>query len=216
MAVAFSFLQPEQYQVEPGTGDIRCQEVDEDGVVLSTGTDCMGNAFASVYQIGAILKTGYKDAQPVEIINNEASEQIALSYGAREMRLDLDLYGYVEHKDTTGSILWFSLEKLVLAKRFWKVAFYQKFKTGTNTYYIKKVFWKCIFEPKIEYTREAGQKKIIPCSIIPLIKTSATADAEGGQHFKKMHVAAIVTFGTAAGEEGGATSGFENQGEVTS
>jgi hypothetical protein len=169
-----------------------------------------------VYQIGAILKTGYKDTQPVEIINNEASEQIALSYGARELRLDLDLYGYVEHKDTTSGTKWFSLEKLVLAKRFWKVAFYQKFKTGTNTYYIKKIFWKCIFEPKIEYTREAGQKKIIPCSIIPLIKTSATADAEGGQHFKKMHVAAIVNFGATAGDEGGATSGFENQGEVLS
>lgn len=213
-AVALNLRQPEQDQVEPGIGSIVIQEVDEDGAVLASGTDALGNDYASIYEIGAIMKTGYKDTQPVEVINNEANEQISVAYGTRDMRIDLDLYSYTEHKDTTSGVKWLSLEKIVLAKRFWKVAFYQRFKTGTNTYFIKKIFWKCIFEPKIEYTREAGQRKIIPCTLIPLIKASATADAEGGQHFKKMHVGWMLPF-TVAGE-GSTASGFEAQVEITS
>lgn len=216
-ATSFSFIQPEQYQIEPGVGYIRCMEVDEDGVTLSgAGADALGNDGGTLYEIGAVLKTDYKDTQPIETVNNEANEQIAITYGQRDMRLNMDLFGYTEYKNASP-FAWFSLEKLILAKRFWKVAFYQRFKTGTNTYFIKKVFWKCIFEPKIEYVRESGAKQIFPVTIIPLIKTSAPADASGGQHFKKMRVASIMTLGVSAvTDEGSAACGMENQTEITS
>lgn len=202
-----------------GSDVLRLVQVDEAGTVLTAAAaDIFGN------DGGSIIETPFKRTSKWEMegsstaVVGEAANFIGhtITTGVPTFSGEFigDLNKFMALSTGTGKYI---LEELLLSglnNIYFKAAYYEPvaIKTAaaptTSTQYLKRIIWMCKFLPSVSKTFQADGLKIIPFTLLPEIKDSATDLGlnKGGKMWKTMLVNDI---------QAQASETFESQTEAT-
>lgn len=165
--------------VSQDSGYIRVVEVDDDGDVLTSGVDCMGRDFGSIYGMGALDRVSWMNDGSISTKMSLNGKVVASAFTEGDLTLSFDVIGYYALYTSGGGNL-MSLERLIKSKRQFKMAWYDRI-DATVSLYQKRVFWMARFVPKFGYERKLGDFVVIPVEVkmVECDKVGKTVDPYG-------------------------------------
>ena len=220
MAAVFTSLKDgTQASFVKGSDVLRIIQVDEAGAALSAaGADIFGNDGGSIYELPFKQSTTWEITGSSSEVVPETGFALGstISSGAPQLRGEFmgDFNKFLSLSTGTGKHL---LEELLLSglsNIYWKAAYYEPVALPTagapttSTVYLKKVLWMVKFLPSVSKTFQASGLKIIPFTMLPEVKDSATelSAHKGGKIWKNFFVNSIQAL---------ASETFESQTEAT-
>jgi len=218
-AVQTSYKDGTQSAMVNGSDVLRITQVDEAGTVLTAAaSDFLGNDGGSIYELPFKRSTTWEIPATSSEIVPESGIAIGstISAGQPVLRGEFlgDLNKFAALSSGTGKHI---LEELLLSgldRLYFKACYYETTSIPTaaapttSTVYMKRILWMCKFLPGVSKTFQANDVKIVPFTIIPENKDSATELAlrKGGKMWKNLFVNSIQAI---------ASETFESQTEAT-